>query len=166
MLDGTLSHYLDVDRRMHNTPISGNHLINLLSISTRFDFEQIRQRAISGLDLLDPIEKIVLAVKYDIPQWFAPAYAALCQRPNPLEEWEARKIGWTKTVLVARAREAVRESYRDGRRSPPLLTPSPPTPILVLSDAPTHPFYQPYSPSRVARIVNEVFFPRPADPGP
>ena len=116
---------------MHDTPISGNHLINLPSISTRFDFERIRQLAISRLErlqILDPIEKIVLAVKHDIPQWLAPAYEALCQRPNPLNEGEARKIGWTKAVLVARAREEVRESCEEETEWAPNFSPLPPPP--------------------------------------
>ena len=118
---------------MHDTPISisVNHLTNLLSISTRFDFERIRQLAISRLErlqILDPIEKIVLAVKHDIPQWLAPAYEALCQRPNPLNEGEARKIGWTKAVLVARAREEVRESCEEETEWAPNFSPLPPPP--------------------------------------
>jgi hypothetical protein len=118
---------------MHDTPISisVNHLTNLLSISTRFDFERIRQLAISRLErllILDPIEKIVLAVKHDIPQWLAPAYEALCQRPNPLNEWEARKIGWTKAVLVAQARKEVRESCEEETEWAPNFSPLPPPP--------------------------------------
>ncbi|KAJ7914415.1 hypothetical protein B0H13DRAFT_2659207 [Mycena leptocephala] len=57
---------------------------------------------------IDPIEQIVLAEKHDIPHWFRIAYVSICERGEPLEEWEARKIGFRKTTLLARARETVR----------------------------------------------------------
>ncbi|KAJ6625180.1 hypothetical protein B0H10DRAFT_1640735, partial [Mycena sp. CBHHK59/15] len=90
--------------------------IDLLSIATRFDFQRLRECAIDTIEhsrwrfpeRIDPIKQIVLAEKHDIPHWLPIAYAALCQRPNPLEEWEAEQIGYRKTTLLARAREAVR----------------------------------------------------------
>ena len=62
----------------------------ILSISSRYDMDKLRQRAIrqiiSHRPRIDPVEKIVLAEKHNIPDWLAPAYASLCQRANPLEE--------------------------------------------------------------------------------
>jgi hypothetical protein len=135
--------------------------ITLLSISTRLQFDLLRAHAIQSIEdsptALDPIDKLVLAMKYKIPEWLAPAYTALCQRPNCLEEWEAEKIGLKKTVQIARAREAFRDANHHPRvaspspvyrRSKKMLAPSPvPEPVVD------------YQAVRAARIVDEVFFP-------
>lgn len=85
--------------------------IALLSISTRFVFDKIRDMAITELSstMLDPIKKITLATKYNIPQWLSSAYVDLCKRPEPLNDEEAETLGLRNVVRVARAREAVRD---------------------------------------------------------
>lgn len=139
--------------------------IDLLSISTRYDFERVREAAINciqyGLHRRDwrgaqwlagisPVDRICLAEKYNIPQWLTPSYEDLCQRVFPLEVSEAEKIGVRTATLLARAREAVREQHSsqpyDSRvyRS---RTPSP-IPVELRYDAPM-----------VTRIVREVFYP-------
>ncbi|KAJ7507013.1 hypothetical protein B0H11DRAFT_1969809 [Mycena galericulata] len=131
--------------------------ITLLSISTRLRFDLLRSHAIQSIDesptAMDPVDKLVLAVEYDIPEWLAPAYTALCQRPNCLEEWEAEKIGLKKTVQIARAREAFRDGgYRSRAPSPVYCwRPSAPSPggSPVID----------YNATRASRIVDEVFFP-------
>ncbi|THG96513.1 hypothetical protein EW026_g5332 [Hermanssonia centrifuga] len=57
--------------------------IALLSISTRYVFDRIREIAIEEISrqVLDPVKKITLANKYNIPQWLHPAYADLCKTP-------------------------------------------------------------------------------------
>ncbi|KAJ7700425.1 hypothetical protein B0H17DRAFT_837966, partial [Mycena rosella] len=84
--------------------------ITLLSVATRLRFDRLRAHAIQAIEesptALDPVDKLVLATKYDVPAWLAPAYTALCQRANCLEEWEAEKLGLKRTVQIARAREA------------------------------------------------------------
>jgi hypothetical protein len=137
--------------------------ISILSVSSRYDMDNIRQRAIREIDShrprVDPINKIVLAEQHNIPGWLAPAYACVCQRAHPLEEWEAEKLGMTVTVKLARAREAVREL--------PLRPSSPQsaadhfwgqTPVetesLGVAD------YEPYDCREVQRIIDEVFWPK------
>ena len=85
--------------------------IALLSISTRFVFDKIRDMAIMEISsrMLDPIKKITLANKYNIPQWLSPAYVDLSKRPDPLNDDEAETLGLKTVVRVARAREAVRD---------------------------------------------------------
>ncbi|KAJ7766344.1 hypothetical protein DFH07DRAFT_352107 [Mycena maculata] len=131
--------------------------ITLLSISTRLRFDLLRALAIQSIEesptTIDPVDKLVLAIKYKIPKWLAPAYTALCQRPNCLEEWEAEKIGLKKTVQIARAREAFRDGgYRSRAPSPVYCwRPSAPSPV--------HSPVIDYNATRAARIVDEVFFP-------
>ncbi|KAH8102049.1 hypothetical protein BXZ70DRAFT_930001 [Cristinia sonorae] len=83
----------------------------LLSISTRYVFDRIRDMAIQELSTkgLDPIKKITLANQYSIPQWLPPAYVDLCKRPEPLTEVEACSLGLPTVVRVAKAREIARE---------------------------------------------------------
>lgn len=130
----------------------------ILSISSRYDMDRIRQRAIRQINsyrpCMDPVDKIVLAQKHDIGDWLHSAYASLCQRVNPLEEWEAEKLGLRTTVKLARAREAVRE-----------LEPQPRYSIedtLDIEDLED----ELYKPSEVSRVVGEVFFPTPPPPPP
>jgi hypothetical protein len=134
-------------------------LIDLLSISTRLDFTAVREDTISilGNERIDPIDKILLAEKYDVPSWLAPAYRSLCKRSQPIEEHEAERIGLKKTVLLARAREALREC----RSRPP--TPQSPAPFHYMDHISPTPG-QVYD-NVVERIVNEVFFPTPGMDG-
>jgi len=130
--------------------------ICILSVSSRYDMDKIRQRAIRQINShrprIDPIDKIVLAEKHHIPDWLAPAYASLCQRPNPLEEWEAGQLGIGITVKLARAREAVRELPHS---RPPSVSWGP-VPVEVEPE-PTD--YETYDARDVSRVVQEVFWP-------
>jgi hypothetical protein len=72
--------------------------------------EKIRNRTIRELGNanLDPVDKITLAVDYDVPDWLKPAYIDLCRRAEPIREEEAEKLGLGMTVKLARAREKAR----------------------------------------------------------
>jgi hypothetical protein len=74
--------------------------------------EKVRNRATRELgDFdLDPVDKIVLAVDNNVPEWLKPAFIALCQREEPIREEEAKKLGWSTTVKLAHAREKAREN--------------------------------------------------------
>ena len=125
--------------------------IFILSVSSRYDMDTIRQRAIreivSHRPNINPVEKIVLAEKHNIPEWLAPAYASLCQRANPLEEWEAKRLGMRVTVKLARAREAVRDLRHDWD--------IPVEPEQPSSDLADHKLYN----RHVNRIIAKVFWP-------
>ncbi|KAI8988996.1 hypothetical protein BD414DRAFT_485623 [Trametes punicea] len=98
------------------------NLVLLLSTSTALAFPAARMHAISALDQasppLDPVERVFLAEKYDIPSWLRPAYVALCARAHPLEDAEAEVLGLQTTARLARAREAVlEEKVQEWRRA-------------------------------------------------
>ncbi|KAI0922750.1 hypothetical protein AcV5_009643 [Taiwanofungus camphoratus] len=134
--------------------------VNILSISTRFICDKVRERAILEIDRhrprIDPVEKIVLANKHSIPKWLTPSYEAICQRAHPLEIAEAEKLGLVTTVLLARAREAVRQEFDPSRPSPVSIS----TRILVPPEEVLR-----YNSGRVSAIVQEVFWP-PLSPPP
>ncbi|KAF9460412.1 hypothetical protein BDZ94DRAFT_1266178 [Collybia nuda] len=138
--------------------------IDLLSIATRFDFQSVRRYSISAIQKrvspLEPVKRICLAVKFDIPEWLAAAFESLCQRDNPLEIFEAEIIGLKYTTLLARAREEIRDSARNStsRNKKEKFQ-------FVFDDLEEQKENLPYDASLVTRIVKRVFFPSdPAHP--
>lgn len=93
--------------------------ISLLSFATRFICDTIRKRAIreieDGHSKLDPVERVVLAVRQNIPQWLAPAYQELCQRQESLNEVEGEKLGLSTVIKLMRARETLMNAPDGGR---------------------------------------------------
>jgi hypothetical protein len=102
----------------HDYNVALDEWISILSVATRFGFARVRERAVREIDSarhqseLDPVQKIVLARKFDIPEWLAPCYEALCQRPQGLENDEAEVVGATTTNCVWNAREALQYAQR------------------------------------------------------
>lgn len=162
-----------IPHRMHyGFKFELDNWITLLSISTRLEFEAIRKRAIQEINdadknILSPIDKIVLAAQHNVPEWLAPAYGDLCRRDEPLEEAEAVKIGYRKTVLLARAREALRDDswVRVPMKGPPIFPPESPSPDYPQNYSRRRSLTpEPIQRSRfndltVIRIVDEVFSP-------
>ncbi|KAH9993316.1 hypothetical protein BJV74DRAFT_833458 [Russula compacta] len=83
--------------------------IAMLSISTRFIFEKVRERAIkeitARLDEVEPFELIQLAIKYDVEQWVKPAYRRIVIRSSPITHTEALKVPFHMAVMLMRSRE-------------------------------------------------------------
>lgn len=93
--------------------------ISLLSFATRFLCDKIRKRAIREIEgghaKLDPVERVVLAVRHNIPQWLVPAYQELCQRQDTLTEEEGEKLGLSTVIKLMRARESLMNQPETGR---------------------------------------------------
>lgn len=138
----------------------------LLSISTRYAFDRIRDRAIAALapgptpyssHVLDPVEMIVLAVKHDIPQWLETAYVLLCMREHALQEEEGEKLGIITSIRLAKTRERYwreQAAQSEGRLEEDIrLGANAQRRMSVL--------FGPPCPKRVraTQIVNEVFWP-------
>ena len=140
--------------------------IALLSISTRYAFDRIRDRAIAALapgptpyssHVLNPVDMIALALKHDIPQWLETAYVLLCMRENPLEEEEGERLGVLTTIRLAKARERFwkeQAAQSEGRLEEDVrLGASAQRRISVLFGPPCP------KRARATQIVNEVFWP-------
>jgi len=95
-------------QRNRGTQCSREHWIHLLSISSRYDFDNIRALAIREISSfnppLDPILLADLAVRHDVDGWLERAYISLCYRQCPLTESEAHKIGLTVASKIGRCR--------------------------------------------------------------
>lgn len=83
--------------------------IALLSFSTRFICDKIRARSIREIEAIqsrvDPIRRVVLAVRHNVPKWLSGAYQELCQRQESLSEQEGEKLGLPTVIRLMRARE-------------------------------------------------------------
>lgn len=158
--------------------------IALLSFSTRFICDKIRARSIREIESIqsrvDPIERIVLAVRHSVPQWLTGAYQELCQRQESLSEEEGEKLGLPTVIKLMRAREMLLSGsdMRDPRfisrvsRTPGMSSTSSYLARMQLLDSePVRPplvsdfwgnMHTPnlelrFDPQRVADIVREVF---------
>ncbi|KAI0352036.1 hypothetical protein OH77DRAFT_1429073 [Trametes cingulata] len=84
---------------------------SILSLATRWEFNDIRELAIRQLQSLDmhPVDRILIAQEFDIGgRWALSAYTALCERPEPLSLAEASRLGLETTTRIAQLREQLR----------------------------------------------------------
>ncbi|KEP46312.1 BTB/POZ domain protein, partial [Rhizoctonia solani 123E] len=59
---------------------------------------------------LNDVDKIEFAREFDIKEWLAPAYTRICQREEPLNTEEARKLGVDGVLFIMLMRELHRTS--------------------------------------------------------
>ncbi|KAL5494657.1 hypothetical protein ACEPAI_118 [Sanghuangporus weigelae] len=81
--------------------------IKVLDLAQTWGFAGIRTLAIQKLESADfgEIEKLELALKYQIKQWYAGAYLALAKRSEPLSIDEGRRLGLELSLKMAGVRE-------------------------------------------------------------
>jgi hypothetical protein len=75
--------------RQHDvsTPLTLEEWVSVLKLSTIYGFHSVRATTIENLTSFaadDPILKVVVAKKYDVPNWLATGLNALAQRDEPL----------------------------------------------------------------------------------
>ncbi|KAI0258560.1 hypothetical protein BC834DRAFT_835270 [Gloeopeniophorella convolvens] len=89
--------------------------LSILSISTRFIFDKVREKAIAEitarLNDLDPFELIAGAEKYNIDQWLMPAYRRIVLRSALVSEREALNIPLSTSIMLMRSRERFWKQY-------------------------------------------------------
>jgi hypothetical protein len=89
--------------------------IAMLSISTRLIFEKVRERAIkeitARLDKVEAFELIRLGIKFDVEQWFKPAYRRIVTRAELITLTESAKIPVHVTLMLTRSRERYWKCY-------------------------------------------------------
>ena len=130
---------------------SVNKWTQLLSVATRLAFYKLRQRAISELwkmrGQIHPIERVVLAQRFDIQAWLKPSFEEICTRDAALEVHEAEKIGLATAILLAKAREEVLKLPPERVQGPFDSRPSSPFPPTAARS------------QQISRIVEKVFWP-------
>ncbi|KAL5494658.1 hypothetical protein ACEPAI_119 [Sanghuangporus weigelae] len=81
--------------------------IGILSFAHKWKFKGIRMFVISKLEEFDfdEVSKVVLAHRYEISEWYMPAYIALAKRHEALSIHEAERLGFRFSVKMAQIRE-------------------------------------------------------------
>jgi len=115
-------------------------LLDLFSIATRYDFATVRREALSIIQALrvqagpqdfaalwSPIDRLVLATRFDVDEWIMPAYEDLCKSADFITLDEAEQIGGRKTAVIALARERYRKEKESVAARPVSATEGPRT---------------------------------------
>ena len=83
--------------------------MHILSITSVFQFDNIRERAIREITKhepsLDAMQEIELALKHEVRQWALEGLAKLLLRPEVLDEDEALRLPLCMVVKLWKARE-------------------------------------------------------------
>ncbi|KAG6879024.1 hypothetical protein C0992_005774 [Termitomyces sp. T32_za158] len=84
--------------------------IAVLNLSTRWKMLDIRNLAIRQLNVanVDPIDRIVLARRYHIPQWLTSSLVPLIRRESSLSTDEVEKLGFELALKIFRIRDSSR----------------------------------------------------------
>ena len=91
--------------------LSRDHWVSVLKLSTMWELQALRNAAIQHLDGLgdiDPVDKCVLAMQYDVKEWMLAALVKLAQRPEPISTEEGRRMGFETALKLSAVREKVR----------------------------------------------------------
>ena len=78
---------------------------SVLKLANMWDFPRIRQMAIEqiGVRTEDPIERIILAERYEIPGWEISGMNELCRREQALTLEEGERLGLRRAMTIMRA---------------------------------------------------------------
>jgi hypothetical protein len=110
----TYSCYSRYSHKGTTTKMSSDECTSVLKLSTMWNFYEVREMAVERLSQmqLKPIEKLVLAHKYNIDDWLVPALNQLAQQES-LEEEDAERIAqvtsWGYVLKLMKVREGLGE---------------------------------------------------------
>jgi hypothetical protein len=107
-LDSTLICY-----RRYSAPeeLTPEQWQSVLAFATKWRFQGVRETAIRKLDAapLDPIDKLVLAIRHDVKQWLVNTLNCIAQRDAPLCPADAERllpvVGIDYVLKIAQVRE-------------------------------------------------------------
>ena len=90
-----------------------------LNLSTMWEFQEIRDKAIKELDGMLrtlPIQKISKGIEYHVQRWLLDGYGELIRREGRLSEAEARELGFETAWRIGQVREetTVKSGYNYG----------------------------------------------------
>jgi hypothetical protein len=90
--------------------ITKSKWLSVLKLATMWTFKEIRALAIDKLtkETMGPIEQVLVAKQYNVPQWLRSGYQALATRSEMLSVEEAGQLGYLTAILLFQAREQVR----------------------------------------------------------
>ena len=92
-----------------------------LNLSTMWEFQEIRDKAIKELDGMLrtlPIQKISKGIKYRVQKWLLDGCRELIRREERLSKAEAKELGFETAWRIGQVREeTMRSGYYDHRRN-------------------------------------------------
>ncbi|KAI0724470.1 hypothetical protein C8T65DRAFT_734091 [Cerioporus squamosus] len=86
--------------------------VAVLDLASRWEIPAVRSWALKNLKNEECLTRLMLASKYDIVEWRAPAMRDLVVRPHPLTSEEFHKLGVELALKVVALRERIRSSVR------------------------------------------------------
>ncbi|TFK98635.1 hypothetical protein BDV98DRAFT_657828 [Pterulicium gracile] len=93
-------------------PRDRNQWISILHLATMWEFRELRQRSImqigNTLSVLDPLEKISLALRFSVRDWYTQAIDDLVEHRDIPSEKECEKLGWSTAWRILAEREHCR----------------------------------------------------------
>ncbi|KAG8889552.1 hypothetical protein FRB98_003821 [Tulasnella sp. 332] len=86
---------------------------SILGLATRWEFDGIRSLAIRKLNEfpdgdIPPVDRLVIAHRFQLEDWLLKPYVSLVCRPAPLTVDEGKKLGLEDVILLCRAREEIK----------------------------------------------------------
>ncbi|KAL5519552.1 hypothetical protein ACEPAH_1235 [Sanghuangporus vaninii] len=92
---------------LHELQLDKSRWIAVLSFAHKWKFKGIRMFVIHKLEDFDfdEVSKVVLAHRYEISEWYMPAYIALAKCHEALTIHEAERLGFRFAVKMAQVRE-------------------------------------------------------------
>jgi hypothetical protein len=87
--------------------------MSVLDLAHMWGFERIRKVATDHISIgsMDPFQKVLLAHKYEISEWYEDVYTGLAMRANTMSVEEARTVGFEFAFKLERVRA---EGYASG----------------------------------------------------
>ncbi|KAL1712972.1 hypothetical protein EV715DRAFT_277635 [Schizophyllum commune] len=80
--------------------------LSILRLADKWRFTDLRAHALEMLkSTASPIDRILIAREFDLPDWLLPAFIDLCRAPDPPSEAEAEHLGLSALVKIGRVRE-------------------------------------------------------------
>jgi hypothetical protein len=75
--------------------LSGQEWMSVLNLATVWNFKSVKETAVGELDVYtqhDPILKLIVAKRFDIPRWFVPAIHGVARREAPLDDNDFERL--------------------------------------------------------------------------
>ena len=92
--------------------LSLDQWVSVLKLSSMWEFHAPRTAAINHLTILsgsiDPVDKLVLAIQFEIKVWMLPTLLKLAQRAEPITMEEGRRMGFETALKLSAVREKVK----------------------------------------------------------
>ena len=99
-------HWVSFPRESQSDPLSAHEWTSVLKLATMWQFQKIRATAIKNLEnMLDLVDKVIIAQRFDISAWLVPTLNALVQREEMINLSEANRLGMDWVLKLAKVRE-------------------------------------------------------------